>query len=42
TSPNGTTQAAIERFQADGFEGMVARAIDAATTRGQALSAAND
>jgi len=42
TSPNGTTQAAIERFQADGFEAMVARAIDAATTRGQALSAAND
>jgi len=42
TSPNGTTQAAIESFQADGFEAIVARAIDAATTRGQALSAAND
>lgn len=42
TSPNGTTQAAIESFQADGFEAIVARAIDAATRRGQALSAAND
>ncbi len=42
TSPNGTTQAAIESFQGDGFEAIVARAIDAATTRGQALSAAND
>lgn len=42
TSPNGTTQAAIESFQADGFEAIVARAIDAATQRGQALSAAND
>ncbi|MCS4233768.1 pyrroline-5-carboxylate reductase [Stenotrophomonas rhizophila] len=42
TSPNGTTQAAIESFQADGFEAIVARAIDAATRRGHALSAAND
>ena len=42
TSPNGTTQAAIESFQADGFEAMVGRAIEAATRRGQALSAAND
>lgn len=42
TSPNGTTQAAIECFQADGFEAMVGRAIDAATRRGKALSAAND
>ncbi|MCF7749605.1 pyrroline-5-carboxylate reductase [Bacillus subtilis subsp. subtilis] len=42
TSPNGTTQAAIERFQADGFEAIVARAIEAATLRGQALAAAND
>ncbi|MEG2806336.1 pyrroline-5-carboxylate reductase [Stenotrophomonas sp.] len=42
TSPNGTTQAAIERFQADGFEAIVARAIEAATVRGQELSAAND
>lgn len=42
TSPNGTTQAAIESFQGDDFEAIVARAIDAATRRGQALSAAND
>ncbi len=42
TSPNGTTQAAIERFQADGFEAIVDRAIDAATRRGRALSSAND
>lgn len=42
TSPNGTTQASIESFQADGFEAIVARAIDAATRRGHALSAAND
>jgi pyrroline-5-carboxylate reductase len=42
TSPNGTTQAAIESFQGEGFEAIVARAIDAATRRGQALSAAND
>lgn len=42
TSPNGTTQAAIESFQGDGFEAIVATAIDAATQRGQALSAAND
>ena len=42
TSPNGTTQAAIESFQGDDFEAIVARAIDAATRRGQELSAAND
>lgn len=42
TSPNGTTQAAIECFQAAGFEAIVADAIDAAAARGQALSAAND
>lgn len=42
TSPNGTTQAAIESFQGDGFEAIVARAIEAATARGKALSAAND
>ena len=39
TSPNGTTQAAIESFEADGFRGMVDRAIDAATARGRSLSA---
>ncbi|HYQ24623.1 pyrroline-5-carboxylate reductase [Stenotrophomonas sp.] len=42
TSPNGTTQAAIESFQADGFETLVARALRAAQQRGRALSAAND
>jgi len=38
TSPNGTTQAAIETFQAGGFEALVASAIDAATRRGRELS----
>lgn len=42
TSPNGTTQAAIETFQDGGFEALVAKAIDAATERGRQLSAAND
>ncbi|MEQ4576836.1 MAG: pyrroline-5-carboxylate reductase [Gammaproteobacteria bacterium] len=42
TSPNGTTQAAIETFQAGGFEALTAKAIAAATTRGRELSAAND
>ena len=42
TSPGGTTQAAIETFQAGGFEALVDRAIDAATARGRQLSAAND
>ena len=42
TSPNGTTQAAIESFEQDGFRDIVARAIHAATARGRALSAAND
>ena len=42
TSPNGTTQAAIETFQAGGFEALVAEAIDAAAERGRQLSAAND
>ncbi|GAB2523127.1 pyrroline-5-carboxylate reductase [Lysobacter humi (ex Lee et al. 2017)] len=42
TSPGGTTQAAVESFQADGLEAVVDRAIDAATRRGRALSAAND
>ena len=42
TSPNGTTQAAIETFQAGGFETLVAQAIRAATERGRQLSAAND
>src|SRR5690606_10382301 len=42
TSPNGTTQAAIESFEADGFRGIVANAIHAARERGRELSAAND
>ncbi|WP_312112234.1 pyrroline-5-carboxylate reductase [Stenotrophomonas indicatrix] len=42
TSPNGTTQAAIESFQADGFEALVEKALRAAQVRGQELSAAND
>jgi len=42
TSPNGTTQAAIEAFEAGGLRELVARAIDAATRRGAELSAAND
>lgn len=42
TSPNGTTQAAIEAFQAGGFAELVERAIAAATERGRQLSAAND
>ena len=42
TSPNGTTHAAVETFEAGGFRALVARAIHAATVRGRELSAAND
>lgn len=42
TSPNGTTQAALERFEAGGLRGLVADAIHAARLRGAELSAAND
>ena len=42
TSPGGTTQAAIEAFQAGGFEALVARAVHAARERGAALAAAGD
>ena len=42
TSPNGTTQAAIESFEAGGFRTLVAAAIHAARERGRALAAAND
>jgi pyrroline-5-carboxylate reductase len=42
TSPNGTTQAAIETFQEGGFAKLVGKAIHAASERGKELSAAND
>lgn len=42
TSPGGTTQAALETFEAGGFRELVARAVAAATQRGRELSAAND
>jgi pyrroline-5-carboxylate reductase len=42
TSPGGTTQAAIEAFEAGGFRDLVAQAIDAASRRSRQLSAAND
>jgi pyrroline-5-carboxylate reductase len=42
TSPNGTTQAAIEAFDAGGFRDLVARAIAAAAQRSRELSQANE
>jgi pyrroline-5-carboxylate reductase len=42
TSPNGTTQAAIEAFEAGGFRGLVAGAVHAARERGRALSSTNE
>jgi pyrroline-5-carboxylate reductase len=42
TSPGGTTQAAIETFEAGGFRELVARAVAAAAARGGELSRAND
>jgi pyrroline-5-carboxylate reductase len=42
TSPGGTTQAAVETFEAGGFRDLVALAIRNATERGRQLSAAND
>ena len=42
TSPNGTTQAALESFEHDKFRDIVARAIHAARVRGGELSAMND
>ncbi|WP_397608286.1 pyrroline-5-carboxylate reductase [Silanimonas sp.] len=42
TSPNGTTQAALDAFAAGGFTPLVAAAIHAARSRGAELSAAND
>jgi pyrroline-5-carboxylate reductase len=38
TSPGGTTQAALESFEADGFRAIVARAIASAQRRGADLS----
>ena len=38
TSPNGTTQAAIECFQDQNFEGIVANATRAAFDRARAIS----
>lgn len=42
TSPAGTTQAAIDTFEAGGLRELVAKAIGNATERGRQLSAAND
>lgn len=42
TSPNGTTQAALDAFAAGGFTPLVAAAVHAARIRGAELSAAND
>uniref|UniRef100_UPI002FE0F7A7 pyrroline-5-carboxylate reductase n=1 Tax=Silanimonas lenta TaxID=265429 RepID=UPI002FE0F7A7 len=42
TSPNGTTQAALEAFAAGGFMPLVAAAVHAARIRGAELSALND
>ena len=42
TSPGGTTQAAIETFEAGGLRELVAKAIANATVRGGELSKAND
>jgi pyrroline-5-carboxylate reductase len=42
TSPNGTTQAALESFAADDFPQIVKRAVAAATKRGGELSAQLD
>jgi pyrroline-5-carboxylate reductase len=42
TSPGGTTQAAIETFEAGGLRKLIDKAVAAATRRGGELSAAND
>jgi pyrroline-5-carboxylate reductase len=38
TSPNGTTEAAIKSFEADGFADMVEKALNAADTRSKTLA----
>lgn len=42
TSPNGTTQAALDSFAHDDLRRIVARAVAAATQRGAELAAEND
>ncbi len=42
TSPGGTTQAAVETFEAGDLRALVALAIDAATRRGRELAASSD
>lgn len=42
TSPNGTTQAALESFERDDLRGIVARAVKACAERGAALADEND
>lgn len=42
TSPNGTTQAALESFEGDHLREIVARAVNACAERGAALAAEND
>jgi len=41
TSPGGTTHAAISQLQRDGFDGLIERAIAAATERGAELAASS-
>jgi pyrroline-5-carboxylate reductase len=42
TSPNGTTEAALDSFAGDDLRRIVARAVAAATVRGAELAAEND
>lgn len=37
TSPGGTTQAALESFEASGFAAVVDRAVEAAAKRGEEM-----
>jgi pyrroline-5-carboxylate reductase len=38
TSPNGTTQAALEQFESEDFRGLVERALSAAQKRSVELA----